>query len=151
MRLRSRSTGGPRVEMNMTPMIDVVFQLLTFFLVSFKIVQSEGDLAVKMPAGYVDGPVDSSFDVPIDVRLKAGANGELAGIGVQSGELANMHALRDYVSAASAGTGGPKINLICDDGLHYAHVMAALTAVSGRRTGETITPIARDVSIVSAK
>ena len=42
---------GPeaKVEMQMTPMIDIVFQLLTFFIMSFKIVAAEGDFDIKMP------------------------------------------------------------------------------------------------------
>ncbi len=37
----------------MTPMIDIVFLLLVFFLFSFKIVVQEGDFNIRMP---VAGP-----------------------------------------------------------------------------------------------
>lgn len=33
----------------MTPMIDIVFQLLVFFIMTFKIVSQEGDFHIKMP------------------------------------------------------------------------------------------------------
>ena len=47
------SSGADKVDINMTPMIDVVFQLLSFFVMSFKIVAQEGDFNIKMPIGVV--------------------------------------------------------------------------------------------------
>ena len=40
---------GQKVELQMTPMIDIVFQLLIFFIITFKIVAPEGDFNIKMP------------------------------------------------------------------------------------------------------
>jgi biopolymer transport protein ExbD len=41
MKIKSRVPN--KVELNMTPMIDIVFQLLIFFIMSFKIAAQEGD------------------------------------------------------------------------------------------------------------
>ncbi len=38
-----------RVDIQMTPMIDVVFQLLTFFLMSFRVAAAEGDFNLLLP------------------------------------------------------------------------------------------------------
>ena len=38
-----------KVEMQMTPMIDIVFQLLTFFIMTFKIIAAECDSDIKLP------------------------------------------------------------------------------------------------------
>jgi hypothetical protein len=35
----------------MTPMIDVVFQLMSFFMCTLKIVAPEGDFDIRMPLG----------------------------------------------------------------------------------------------------
>ncbi len=35
----------------MTPMIDVVFQLLIFFMLTLKIIAPEGDFNINMPLG----------------------------------------------------------------------------------------------------
>ena len=40
-----------KIDINMTPMIDIVFQLMAFFIMSLKIVQAEGDFDVRMPLG----------------------------------------------------------------------------------------------------
>ena len=45
----SSSTGKDKIELQMTPMIDIVFQLLVFFIMTFKIVAQEGDFNIKMP------------------------------------------------------------------------------------------------------
>ena len=37
------------IKMNMTSMIDIVFQLLVFFVMTFNPPQYEGDFSVKMP------------------------------------------------------------------------------------------------------
>lgn len=47
MKIKSRA--ATKVELMMTPMIDIVFQLLIFFIMSFKIAAQEGDFNIKMP------------------------------------------------------------------------------------------------------
>jgi biopolymer transport protein ExbD len=49
--MKVRNSGGKneKVEIPMTPMIDIVFQLLVFFIMTFKIVSQEGDFNIKMP------------------------------------------------------------------------------------------------------
>jgi biopolymer transport protein ExbD len=39
-----------QVSLQMTPMIDIVFQLMVFFVFTFKIALPEGDFNVRMPA-----------------------------------------------------------------------------------------------------
>lgn len=155
MRLRPRSASA-KVEMQMTPMIDVVFQLLSFFIVSFKVIQSEGDLAIKMPASTTEGAIaDVAFDVPLRVQLLADQQGGLAAIEVVHERLADTTALRHYIESIAAAS--PQdvdrlaVDLVCDPGLHYTHAMAALTAVSGKRAEGKILPLARNVRLVAAK
>ena len=49
MKPRRGPSGPAKVEQNMTPMIDIVFQLLTFFIMTLKIATQEGDFNIKMP------------------------------------------------------------------------------------------------------
>ena len=37
------------VDLNLTPMIDVVFQLMAFFLMTFQVVSVEGDFQMRLP------------------------------------------------------------------------------------------------------
>ena len=51
MKIRSRSGDGEKIETQMAPMIDVVFQLLIFFMLTLKIIEPEGDFSISMPLG----------------------------------------------------------------------------------------------------
>ena len=50
MQIRNANKAGEKIELQMTPMIDIVFQLLVFFIMTFKIVSMEGDFNIRMPA-----------------------------------------------------------------------------------------------------
>ncbi len=149
MRWRSRSSDDLRVVPQMTPMIDVVFQLLTFFLVSFRIVQQEGDLMVKLPAlGQQEHPRIALTDLPpLPVYLTADADGELATIRFQNVTLASLGDLQARLEALQAQCPDCRltVDLKCDPMLRYEHTMAALTAVSGKRQQDRIVPLATDV------
>ena len=45
-----------RITLQTTPMIDIVFQLLVFFIMSFKIVLPEGDFNIRMPLPADEAP-----------------------------------------------------------------------------------------------
>ena len=47
--MRLSSEPPEEIKLNMTAMIDIVFQLLVFFIMTFKVVALEGDFNVKMP------------------------------------------------------------------------------------------------------
>ncbi len=50
------SGGGGVVEPDMTPMIDVVFQLVTFFMIITNFEQTQADERVKLPADQLAKP-----------------------------------------------------------------------------------------------
>ena len=69
MSKRRPSDGG---EMNMTPMIDVVFQLIIFFVVTLKLSKEENpdiDLENGKTLGMF-GPGDRTIPVPLDADCR---------------------------------------------------------------------------------
>jgi biopolymer transport protein ExbD len=137
MKLRNTSSQMvDKVEMQMTPMIDIVFLLLIFFLFSFKIVAQEGDFNIRMP---VAGPVSQAIDtqLPIKVRLTADAEGNLTGIQMADRKLPNFAALREQVISIVGNDAGPEVadkteaEIDFDFNLKYRFVIAAVTAMSG--------------------
>ena len=51
MKIRGkRPSKDEKIELQMTPMIDIVFQLLVFFIMTFNVVAQEGDFNIRMPA-----------------------------------------------------------------------------------------------------
>jgi hypothetical protein len=148
MKLR-HSTGGlsEKVELQMTPMIDIVFQLLSFFIMTFQIGVAEGDFNIKMPLlAPAAGPPSDIALPPIRVRLISDARGALAGVLLNDRTLGGrdpMDALRLEIVGILGDDRGPgsiqetaEVELACDFNLHYEHTIDAITAVSGYRDDE---------------
>ena len=140
MKIRhSTSSGQDKIELQMTPMIDIVFQLLVFFIMTFKIVSQEGDFNIKMPlAAPAAGAPDDLQLPPMKVRLRAGGGGVLAGMSLNDKGVGTMEALRLEIIGVVGDDRGPgsiqetaEVELDCDYGLRYEHVIQAITAVSG--------------------
>ena len=140
MKVRHNKGGGDdKIELQMTPMIDIVFQLLVFFIMTFKIVSQEGDFNIKMPlAAPAAGAPDDLQLPPMKVRLRAGGGGVLAGMSLNDKGVGTMEALRLEIIGVVGDDRGPgsiqetaEVELDCDYGLRYEHVIQAITAVSG--------------------
>ncbi|PNY36764.1 biopolymer transporter ExbD [Rhodopirellula baltica] len=147
MRIR-REVEQEKNELNMTSMIDIVFLLLVFFVMTFKIVEMEGDFTVRMPlAGNGQSSTDD-LNLPYKLRLHADGKGALTSIELNSMNMGtDFDKLRAEI-VALVGTGepiegdsGPEIEIDTDYNLRYAHVIQAITAVSGYRdqgTGQVV-------------
>ena len=140
MRIRKQQP-KEKIELQLTPMIDVVFQLLAFFVITFKIVAPEGDFNIRMPLAVVDGmSFNEEIQVPVKIHLSADDHGHLQAIQLGTRNLApNPTLLRQEVMAmlGQDATQSPldlmEIELSCDYQLEYRHVIATITAVSGYR------------------
>jgi biopolymer transport protein ExbD len=127
------------VVLQMTPMIDIVFQLLVFFVFTFKIVLPEGDFNIRMPSSAAS-PTSAPSETPLlHVQLRAAPNGELAG--VQLGDLAfsgeapfrQLHeTIRGMIhDAPGPGATDQEVEIEADYQLHYRYAMHAITAITG--------------------
>ena len=138
MKLRKKGD-ETKVEMQMTAMIDVVFQLLIFFMLSFKIVAMEGDFNVKMPlAAPRAGLPDDKQIPPVKIRLEANAEYGLGRLSLNGQVYEDPEKLRNYIIGFIGPERGPgslqdtaEVELDCDYDLKYAEVVAIVTAVSG--------------------
>ena len=140
MKVRRGASSEAKVEQQMTPMIDVVFQLLTFFVMSFKVVTMEGDFNIKMPLGAArPGSITDNTVPPMKVRMTADANGNLTGMKLNESSFGpnGWDNLRGSIRGILASSGGPglakeaEVELDCDYNLKYEYVIYAITAVSG--------------------
>ncbi len=144
MRIRNREE-AEKHQLNMTSMIDIVFLLLVFFVMTFKIVELEGDFSVRMPlAGQSAATIDPT-DLPLKLRLRADVNGNLASMSMNDIDLGrDFEQLRaNVVGMLGNGTPidgdqGPEIEIDTDYNLRYEHVIQAITAVSGYKDGEQV-------------
>jgi biopolymer transport protein ExbD len=148
MRIRNVGRHGEGVELMMTPMVDIVFQLLIFFLMTFKITSAEGDFNVKMPlAAPSQGKPDEIQLPPLKVRLTADPGGQIAGIFLGQAPMKDFRQLREQIVGIVGDDTGPgsitdtqEVELDCDYNLDFKHVIDAITAVSGQITpdGEVV-------------
>lgn len=135
---------------DMTPMIDCVFQLMIFFMLTLKIVSAEGNFDINMPIGQSSGAADPTAQ-DIKVRMIADGEGRLASLSIGSRKLGNderaFTQLNTEILRAIGGTpGGPaaqdtEVEIDADYNLHYSYVIQAISSCTGRldaRTGNVV-------------
>ncbi len=139
---RARKQHKPeKLEMNMSAMIDVVFQLLIFFMLTLKIVEPEGDFNINMPASGAPSQ-NSEMQLPdIKVKLRADSDGNLAGLylgqrNLGSGQPAfamlNIEILKLIGRPGDPITEDMEVEIDADYHLHFAHVINAVGACTGK-------------------
>jgi len=91
-----------KIDINMTPMIDVVFQLLTFFMLTLKSVVVEGDFNIRMPLGASAGAAEDNPIPPIILKMTATPEGYLSGVLIGNKQVADQGLLGELQSASAA-------------------------------------------------
>ncbi len=145
----------------MTPMIDVVFQLLIFFLFTLKIIEPEGDFNINMPLGR---PAESSVTdaelQPLKVRMIAGEDGQLRSLLLNGRELGPTDPFKELndevhsvvqalqrVGPADVGEGADaqEVEIDPDYDLDYKYVISAVSACSGMMVDGTPVPLLKRI------
>lgn len=135
--------GDAKVDLQMASMIDIVFQLLIFFILTLKIIPPEGDFNINMPT-VQKALTGVMIDDPIlRIRLEANQDGSLKQL--YFGELALGNSAPEAFDQLSAKVGNLvsvqplvaeelEVEIISDYILNYRHVVAAMSACRGRVT-----------------
>lgn len=144
MKIRNREE-GIKNQLNMTSMIDIVFLLLIFFVMTFKVVEMEGDFSVRMPLAGQGATTPDPTELPLKLRLRADAEGRLVSMTMNDLDLGTDFDQLQANVVGMIGTNtpidgeeGPEIEIDTDYNLRYEHVIQAITAVSGYKDGESI-------------
>jgi biopolymer transport protein ExbD len=145
------TTGESKVEIQMTPMLDMIFQLLVFFILTFKPVIDEGQFGVNVSSLSMSGAaalptvvpgmgdesgVDASdiqFVPPLRVRLVADPTRNLATNGIILGDrpLQSLDYLLFELRTLVRGSPDDfEVVIEADAKLRYEHVMQAVNAIS---------------------
>lgn len=122
-------------------MIDIVFQLLVFFVFTFKIILPEGDFNIRMPSSAASSVSEQSDSPLLRVQMRANAERELASLKLNDVvfEGANpFYQLQQEIRALvgdDAGPGGSdqEVEIDADYDLKYRYVIRAITAITGYR------------------
>ena len=144
MKIRNRQE-AEKQELNMTSMIDIVFLLLIFFVMTFKIVELEGDFSIRMPLAGQSNQTSDPTDLPLKLRMRATAEGQLASMSLGENNLGVDYTLLRQKVLQQVGSGapvegenGPEIEIDTDYNLRYEYVIRAITAVSGYKDGDQV-------------
>ena len=162
MKIRGRKD-AEKNELNMTSMIDIVFLLLIFFVMTFKIVEMEGDFSVKMPlAGTSSNTVDPT-DLPLKLRLRSDDSGSLVGMELNDIQMGNSVDAFDKLRGNVIGLlgsstpveeeagEGPEIEIDTDYNLRYEYVIRAITAVSGYKDGDQVVKLIEKIKFAKPR
>lgn len=132
-----------KIELQMTPMIDIVFQLLVFFIMTFKIVTPEGDFNVRMPPPATQSSAQPPDTPTLVLKMTADADGNLASMKLgdlsftSDGGTSAFDKLRGHIISLVNDEGGPgtaserEVELDSDFNLKYQYDIDAITAISG--------------------
>lgn len=155
MKIRNRGD-KEKNELNMTSMIDIVFLLLIFFVMTFKIVEMEGDFSVRMP--LAGGAASDPTDLPLKLRLKANDAGKLTGMSMNEIDLGtDFDKLRGNIismvgaTAPVEGDEGPELEIDTDYNLRYEYVIQAITAVSGYKDGDQVVKLIEKIKFAKPR
>jgi len=156
---KRKSELGDKIAIDMTPMIDVVFQLMSFFMCTLKVVAPEGDFDIRMPLGAAAAAAPDDQQVPpVRIKLTADGSGSLAGIAMNGATVSDFEELRRKVVGLVGTDTGPnslaektEVELDCDYGLRYAETVKAVTAVSGMKRDGQIVELIKKIKFTPPK
>ena len=119
MRLPNQS-GRHSVGANMTPMIDVVFLLIIFFLVSSHLARQENRLPLDLPIASTYGPTDPD-SAPLTISIDRDAKFRVAG------DVVDVTSLRSILSDLRTQVGSQAaIRIRTDGAVQYRYVEPVL-------------------------
>jgi biopolymer transport protein ExbD len=149
MRIRGTGKTSGGIKLDMTSMIDVVFLLLAYFILTFEITSMEGDFSVNMPlASDATQQIMETLDQTIVVHLTRTADGNVGPIDVDFGsdhqsfsDEFRFQRLRDFVKSLVLQRPDPaaaseiEVEFDIDRDLAYDFTIRAVEAVSGEPLG----------------
>ncbi|QDS95238.1 Biopolymer transport protein ExbD/TolR [Roseimaritima multifibrata] len=148
-------------ELSMTSMIDVVFLLLIFFILTFKVVEQEGDFGINMPLAGQASSAMEDLELPITLRMHADPDGNLTSMELNELPMGtsfeNLRAKVTELVGNQPGPsdddedGGPEVEIDTDFNLRYEYVIAAITHVSGRKDGDQIIKLVEKIKFAAPR
>ena len=113
---------GAAIEI--TPMIDMVFLLLIFFLVATSFQQTEREMQIALPEAASAGPISASLR---EIIINVDAQGQA----IVSGQVRTPDELRDIITSAVAVNPEQKVTVRGDRDVAYAHIVTVLDVCKG--------------------
>ncbi len=119
-----------KAELQITPLIDVVFLLLIYFMVTASLVKKEADLSFILPAKVES---QDPISLPIEVLIEVSDLGEITINGIVFGEMGIglddlVSELLSYKEAAEASKSDFIVNILPDDKAKHGRIISVMDA-----------------------
>lgn len=112
------------LSMDLTPMIDMVFLLLTFFLAATTYYQAEREMNIALPAASSAVPISAALrEIVVNIDAKGGIT--------MAGRETTPEELREIIRNAVAGNPEQKVTVRGDRGTAYENIVRVLDICKG--------------------
>lgn len=116
------TAGEPAIDL--TPVIDTVFNLLIFFLVGTTFIQAEREMKITLPVAASAGPISSMLQ---DLIVNVDQGGQI----IVSGRAVSPEDLKAMVTQAVTNNTAQKVTVRGDRATAYANIVAVLDICKG--------------------
>jgi biopolymer transport protein ExbD len=158
-RRRKRRRTHQAVELNLAAMLDMAFQLLTFFILTFRPAPVEGQISLRMPppkpvtpvANAVQAGSDASDDNPVQglnslvISVIPNAKGGIASMAIGEDPIATLAGLNTRLHTILSDAASPFDQVIIQvgSGLHYDALMGIVDVCTRQRlpNGQKLTKL----------
>ncbi len=122
-------------QLQMSSMIDIVFLLLVFFVMTFRITSQEADFTMDRAEVAGSGHADIATNLPLHLKMDAGPGGELQAMSLNGERVASFDDLQSRLIGleADGALRDVVMTLDCDSNLKYSNVIAVLDHVTAYR------------------
>jgi len=117
-----KSSEPSNTDIDMTPMIDMTFQLITFFMFVMNFSEAEQDDRIQLPLSQLAKPVDGPVDKPITLQLTS------KGSVIYAGEMVGLRDIGGYLEREKS--------IIMDAGKEPNAATVIVRADGDSKTGE---------------
>ncbi len=122
--IRSGEAGERDVSLEMTPLIDMVFLLLIFFLVATTFHQTEREMQIALPNAAFAGPISTALR---EIIINVDADGNI----IVNGHILEPQDLQRLVEEAVAANADQKVTVRGDRNTPYANIVRVLDICKG--------------------
>ncbi|MCH7526783.1 MAG: biopolymer transporter ExbD [Planctomycetes bacterium] len=119
MLIKAENQNSSVVAIDMTPLIDMVFLLLIFFLVATTFHQEEREMQIALPISSAGGPISATLR---ELIINVDAEGEI----IVAGRPIGAEDLTTMITEAVAANPEQKVTIRGDRGTAYANVVRVL-------------------------
>lgn len=117
------------VGVDLTPVIDMVFLLLIFFLAATTFQQTEREMKIALPQAMASGPISAALR---EIIVNVDAQGQT----IVAGKVVSSDALAEMIRGAVAVNPGQKVSIRGDRAAAYEHVARTLDVCKGAGVNE---------------